>query len=136
MTPRKKAGTPARGGVTPNGVCMNENELLSDVAAKVGAMYRAAQEDAVPVEPEIFGQRVADMLADDWGGINVYIPKGKSDRLRRRNAHMWRDFSVKKIPLADIARKYGLSEQRAYAVLAAERERNRQKQHSLPGMFL
>lgn len=115
---------------------MNENELLSDVAAKVGAMYRSAQEDAVPVEPEIFGQRVADMLADDWGGINVYIPKGKSDRLRRRNAYMWRDFSVKKIPLADIARKYGLSEQRAYAVLAAERERNRQKQHSLPGMFL
>ena len=114
---------------------MNENELLNDVAAKVGAMYKAAREETEPATPESFGQRVADMLAEDWGGINVYIPKGKNSRLQRRNARMWKEYTVDKVSLSELSRRYGLSEQRTYSILAAERERHRQKQYVLPGLF-
>lgn len=114
---------------------MNENELLNDVAAKVSAMYRAAQEESAPVCPEDFGQRVADMLADDWGGVNVYIPKAKNCRLQQRNAKMWKEYTVDKVSLSELSRRYGLSEQRTYSILAAERERHRQKQYMLPGLF-
>lgn len=115
---------------------MNETELLNDVAVKVGAMYKAACEESEPVTPESFGQRVTDMLSEDWGGINVYIPKGKNSRLQQRNARMWKEYTVDKVSLAELARRYGISEQRAYSVLAIERERHRQKQYVLPGMLL
>lgn len=114
---------------------MNETELLNDVAAKVSAMYQSALEEDVPVSPEIFGQRVADMLAEDWGGINVYIPKGKDRNRQRRNTLIYDEYTTKQIPLSELARKYSLSEQRIYVILATERERRQKRQHVFPGLF-
>ena len=70
-------------GLKRRGTAMNENELLADVATKVADMYDAALADPSPPSGAAFGERVANMLAEDWGGINIYIPKGKNRRLRQ-----------------------------------------------------
>ena len=68
-------------GLKRRGTAMNENELLADVATKVADMYDAALADPSPPSGAASGERVANMLAEDWGGINIYIPKGKKSPL-------------------------------------------------------
>ncbi len=121
-------------GLKRRGTAMNENELLADVATKVADMYDAALADPSPPSGAAFGERVANMLAEDWGGINIYIPKGKNRRLRQRNAQLWAEFTGDNI--SELARKFGLSEQRAYAIIAEERARRRLRQGTLPGVSL
>ena len=85
-------------GLKRRGTAMNENELLADVATKVADMYDAALADPSPPSGAAFGERVANMLAEDWGGINIYIPKGKNRRLRQRNAQLWQSSQVTTFP--------------------------------------
>lgn len=114
------------------------SEMLDDIAAKVSAMFLAmppavpsTRQEAQTVAAE-FGRRVADMLAEDWGGTSVYIPKDELRRLRKRNSRIYNEFNGGNV--ADIARKYGISEQRVYVVLKEERQRRRTSQQLLPGL--
>ena len=79
-------------------------ELLDDVAAKVARMARCG---LPPMEEEAardFGRRVADMLAEDWGGSSVYIPKNLASRFRRRDALLYREFTGHNVQ--ELAQKY------------------------------
>ena len=107
-------------------------ELLDDVAAKVANMARCAHPPMEAEAARAFGRRVADMLAEDWGGSSVYIPKNLASRFRRRDAELFRAFTGHNIE--ELARKYGLTRQRVYAILKAERARRAHAQLSLPGL--
>lgn len=102
------------------------SELLTDVAHKVAEMARATPPG---VAPDDFGRRVAAMLADDWGGLSVYIPKDKVRYVLQRNAEILARFTGDNIP--DLARQYGISEQRVYVILKSERERRKARRGSL-----
>lgn len=64
-------------------------ELLDDVASKVANMARCVPA-VEETEARELGRRVADMLAEDWGGSNIYIPKNLASRFRRRDAELYR----------------------------------------------
>ncbi len=106
-------------------------ELLEDVQAKVAAMAMA-EFSADERRGSFFGRRVADMLADEWGGQSIYMPKDVARRCLKRNIRLFDEFNGSNV--AELARKYGLSEQRVYAVIKAERARRRSRQLTLPGV--
>lgn len=107
-------------------------ELLDDVASKVANMARCGLPSVEEEAARAFGRRVADMLAEDWGGSSVYIPKNLASRFRRRDAELFRAFTGHNIE--ELARKYGLTRQRVYAIIKAERTRRAHMQLSLPGL--
>lgn len=106
-------------------------ELLDDVASKVANMARCVPA-VEETEARELGRRVADMLAEDWGGSNIYIPKNLAPRFRRRDAELYRAFTGHNIE--ELARKYGLTQQRVYSIIKAERARRTRSQLSLPGL--
>ena len=103
-------------------------ELLDGVAVRVAGMARSG----LPAVAREFGRRVADMLAEDWGGSSVYIPKNLAARFRKRDAKLYREFTGNNI--AELAQKYGLTQQRVYAILKAERARRGSGQLRFPGL--
>lgn len=107
-------------------------ELLDDVAAKVATMARCGLPPMDEAQAKDFGRRVADMLAEDWGGSSVYIPKNLASRFRRRDALLYREFTGQNVQ--ELAQKYGLTQQRVYAIIKAERARRAHAQLSLPGL--
>lgn len=108
------------------------NELLNDVADKVARMAQAATPPMNEAEAKNFGRRVADMLAEDWGGSSVYVPKDLARRFRRRDTSILQSFTGSNIE--ELARRYGLTPQRIYAIIKAERRRRAGRQCLLPGM--
>lgn len=93
-------------------------ELLDDVASKVANMARCVPA-VEETEARELGRRVADMLAEDWGGSNIYIPKNLASRFRRRDAELYRGFTGHNVQ--ELAQKYGLTQQRVYSIIKAER---------------
>lgn len=108
------------------------SELLDDVADKVARMAQAATPPMSEAEARDFGRRVADMLAEDWGGCSVYVPKDLARRFRRRDTSILRNFTGANIE--ELARRYGLTPQRIYAIIKAERRRRANRQCLLPGL--
>ena len=106
-------------------------ELLDDVASKVANMARCVPA-VEETEARELGRRVADMLAEDWGGSNIYIPKNLASRFRRRDAELYRGFTGHNVQA--LAQKYGLTQQRVYSIIKAERARRARSQLSLPGL--
>ena len=72
------------------------------------------------------------MLAEDWGGSSIYIPKNLAARFRKRDTTLYREFTGNNI--AELAQKYGLTQQRVYAILKAERARRGSGQLRFPGL--
>ena len=107
-------------------------ELLDGVAARVAGMARSGLPAVNDEEAREFGRRVADMLAEDWGGSSIYIPKNLAARFRKRDATLYREFTGNNI--AELAQKYGLTQQRVYAILKAERARRGSGQLRFPGL--
>ena len=103
------------------------SELLDDVAAKVTNLLQGHLDHSLA---DRLGQRVADMLAEDWGGINVYVPKRLERRLILRNARIYRAYTGENI--MELAREYSMSEQHLYAIIREEREKRGTKQGRLP----
>ena len=85
-------------------------ELLDGVAARVADMARSGLPAVSEEEACEFGRRVADMLAEDWGGSSVYIPKNLAARFRKRDATLYREFTGNNI--AELAQKYGTTPSR------------------------
>ncbi len=107
-------------------------ELLDDVAAKVARMARCGLPPMEEGAAKDFGRRVADMLAEDWGGASVYIPKNLASHFRRRDAELYRAFTGDNVQ--ELAQKYGLTQQRIYAIIKAERARHARAQLTFPGL--
>ncbi len=106
-------------------------ELLDDVASKVASMARCLPAIS-DTDAGDFGRRVADMLAEDWGGSSIYIPKNLASRFRNRDARLYLEYNGNNI--SELARKYGITQQRVYAIIKAERARRTRRQPPLPGL--
>lgn len=78
-------------------------ELLDGVAARVAGMARSGLPAVNDEEAREFGRRVADMLAEDWGGSSVYIPKNLAARFRKRDATLYREFTISRSLLKSTA---------------------------------
>ena len=95
-------------------------ELLTDVAAKVSSMAVTMPGISKRAASEL-GPRVADLLASDWGGLNLYIPRNLAVNLERRNAEIYGAFTGDNVQ--DLALKYRVSEHHIYAIIRGERAR-------------
>ncbi|BFR47473.1 Mor transcription activator domain-containing protein [Nitratidesulfovibrio sp. HK-II] len=76
--------------------------------------------------PKDLGRVIADRLAEEWGGQNVYIPMDSA----RRNARLYNEFTGDNVH--DLAKKYRLSVARVYSIVADERTKRRMPQLRLP----
>lgn len=95
-------------------------ELLSDVSTKVSSMASTMPGISEQAASEL-GPRVASLLASDWGGLNLYIPRNLAANLERRNAEIYSDFTGDNVQ--DLALKYRVSAQHIYQIVRAERTR-------------
>lgn len=79
---------------------------------------------------EEIGRKLADLLRQNFGGANVYVPKGTSLDAELRNNAIFQDFRGNNH--AELARKYGCTEQHVYNVIRVITEAIRKsKQGSL-----
>lgn len=108
--------------------------LLETLVAIVG-------EEAVRVlgvEPDVaglLGDEVATRFSAEFGGGMLYLPKGRVFHTSRLYRQIWEAFTGNN--QAELARRFGVSLQHVYRVVARERERDRLgRQQSLPGVSL
>jgi Mor family transcriptional regulator len=99
-----------------------------DIAAKLGTL--ATKRLGVPEQvAKSFGVTAAWMIADDWGGQNVYIPRDVSGILAGRNEQIYREFTGDNV--SDLAKRYCTSVQHIYRIIRAERAKRAPRQGSL-----
>jgi len=65
----------------------------------------------------------AEYMANHWGGISVYFPKGTRIHQSRRSRKIWQEFNGKNHE--DLARKYKLSTQWIYQIVNRMQEEER-----------
>lgn len=70
---------------------------------------------AEPAKAEEVGRKLADSIRQNYGGANVYVPKGTSLDAELRNNAIFQDFRGNNH--SELARKYGCTEQHVYNVI-------------------
>ena len=99
-------------------MAINAPELLSDIAGKISLF--AHTEYGLPKDTaDVFGERIADLIAEEWGGQSLYIPIGLARRRAVRNERILEEFTGDNVP--QLARKYGMSIQTVYRIVKRER---------------
>lgn len=89
-------------------------EVVAAAFARAGRSAHQAEEDA---------ETAVRALSEYFGGRMFYLPMAKGESIAARDDRIWREFDGKNVK--DLARKYGLSEQGVYRVLAKMRTRRR-----------
>ena len=74
------------------------------------------------------GIRLALDIADHFGGMQLYVPKGKLLKTLARNIQIWHDFTGDNAKA--LARQYGLSEVRLYEILREQTQLQTAKHQS------
>lgn len=67
----------------------------------------------------------ATHLIEQWGGQNIYFPRGHQTFLARRYRQIYQEFNGMNTP--DLARKYGVSRQRVYQIIKSVRSKAAEK---------
>lgn len=76
------------------------------------------------IDPEIAADaalEAAEFLRHQWGGQNVYLPKGMMFELSERDLKIWDKWNGRNA--LELCREYDISKQRLYQIIAAVRER-------------
>ena len=102
----------------------------SERAAEILDMLTSIVDQEVAKGTAGLGKRVADILADQCGGQQVYFP---FDR-RRRDARIYAEFNGNNIHA--VASRYRVSTNQIYLIVDKERAKRRQKQTLLPGVCI
>lgn len=102
--------------------------VFSDRAAEILETIAAIVDQEAGKGVQGLGRRVTDIIADTFGGQQVYFP---FDR-RRRNARIYAAFKGDNVH--ELAARYRLSTKQIYEIVNKERMRRRQRQASLPGV--
>lgn len=76
------------------------------------------------------GKRVADIIADQFGGQQIYLPFDRE----RRDARIFAEYRGDNIHA--IASKYRVSTNQVYKIVQRELAKRRQKQTLLPGVSI
>lgn len=100
----------------------------SERAGEILEMLTSIVDQEVAKGKTGLGKRVADIIADQCGGQQVYFP---FDR-KRRNARIYADFRGNNVHA--LASQYRLSTKQIYEIVEKERAKRRQKQTLLPGV--
>ena len=74
---------------------------------------------------------ITDSVLDEFGGENLYIPRNITGKVAKRNAKIYVEFTGNNHDL--LAKKYGLTLQRVYAII--KEEGNRHKKERQPSLF-
>lgn len=96
-------------------------ELLADLVDKTVAML-VSKADLDPDTAHSVARELADLISEDWGGQQLYIPKGISIKAAERGLEMYRRWDGTTHHLAELAKEYGYSIQWAYRVIKAARK--------------
>lgn len=78
-------------------------------------------------------RRVVFAICDQVGGTVMYMPRASNLKRAVRDAEIHHDWSVKGIKVADMVRKYSLSSQTIYDIIARQRALHRRSQPDLFG---
>lgn len=100
-------------------------EMLKDLAALIAES--AAKDYAMPTgKSKQLGIDVAMRIADEWGGIMVYIPTASGIKISLRDMQIYRRFNGYNHDA--LAKEYGVSVQWVYQVLKRVRKQQQDKQ--------
>jgi len=132
--PRAAGGEPADAGlfdpaevksVKIDDVCLAA--LRQRTAAILGGLGRGGGGDL----PDV----VTELVRTAWAGERVYVPKGQSFDLRRRDYEIWRQWDGTWRTRRALSRKYNLTEMRLYQIIDKVRRMERERTHpKLPGV--
>ena len=98
-------------------------EILADLRDKLAQFFQA-EGVATPLADGI-AERAAEHVRREWGGQNVYIPKGTHFSVSERDCEMARRFKGDNI--REVAKEFGVTTVHAYRVLKAVAAAKRQK---------
>lgn len=105
-------------------------EVLADLRAELlGLLVDAsiAREQARQL-----AYMAAERIREMWGGMSVYIPKGASLRLSKRDREIFREYNGNN--RLELCQRHGITEQRLYQIIAkvrAEQIAKRQYQNNI-----
>nr|VFK46624.1 MAG: Mor transcription activator family protein [Candidatus Kentron sp. TC] len=95
--------------------------VLRDMAERISRCFQLILPNEVDKElAEYVGHEVANGFADHWGGQNIYIPKGRIQKIHARNEEIWRSFDGANH--ADLALRYGVSTTWIYHIVKVMRK--------------
>lgn len=98
-------------------------EKTSSILGKLGAGFAEELPDTV-----------TELVKNAWIGEFVYVPKGKSFDLRRRDYEIWRQWDGTWRTRVALSQKYDLSEVRLYQIVEKVRNlEHKRTQPKLPG---
>lgn len=93
-------------------------ELLADLVSKVADELK--QKGITPETAEEIGNSVAKRIAREWGGCNLYIPRGLLWGIDERDLEIFEKFDGSNH--FELAKEYGLSVQWIYQLVNRVRE--------------
>lgn len=92
-------------------------EFLAELAGQMAELLIAR---GLPADQAAeIGREAAERVRQTWGGIEVYIPKGRSFTLSQRDIEIWNEWNGRNV--VELCRKHDLTEQRLYQILDAMR---------------
>ncbi len=91
-------------------------DILADFA---GLALQRIQTQLPLAQAQVLAFDLAEDVRQKWSGCQIYIPKSCERFRNDRNAAIWRDFNGHNQTV--LARRYGLSLQTIYDILAKER---------------
>ena len=105
--------------------------IIAQIAAAIGIeptealinRYAGGRPLYVPIRvtghqiTEVIGEEAARLLAQDWGGTSIYIPKCSITLRSRRDSQVMNLRTVRKWKIAQIARASGITRSSVYRIL-------------------
>jgi len=104
----------------------NYPEILQDLKSNINQI--ANQEGVKPETAHAIAHIVAETLRKNWGGMQIYISKGHEYQLSHRDLEIWGAFTGRNHHA--LCRKYELSLQRLYRIIAAQRQKVMKEQQN------
>jgi Mor family transcriptional regulator len=115
--------TPARGPAMPQDAPERYPELLGELLTSL--QHELVREGVDKDKARPIAWNVVEKVRDAWGGQILYIPKGDAFDARARYEAIWQAFNGHNH--ADLARRFGVSEQTIYNAIREMRTRNQLK---------
>lgn len=105
---------------------------LIEMASLAEAKLREILTDMPDQVPKI-ARAVVYSICETMGGSVVYIPRGDTLRRALRNAEIFREWRENNSRVDELARKFDLSSQALYDIIARQRELHRRSEPDLFG---
>jgi Mor family transcriptional regulator len=102
---------------------MEYPEVLKDLADVVAELFQ--ERGMEPEEAAKAGMDTADKIREYWGGQKIYIPKGVSFTLSKRDVEIYGRWKDRKATDLELCRQYDITHTRLYQIIHAVRRAQR-----------